>query len=365
MSLTLVNLTKRFGQVMAVSDLGIEVGMGEFVVFLGPSGCGKTTVLRLIAGLEAPDQGSVSYNNVNWTAIPPQKRDVAMVFQHYALYPQRSVRENIEYPLKLRKMISSERLARLQHVSDLLGIEALWDRKPRQLSGGEAQRVALARALVREPACFLLDEPLSNLDAQLRVRARSEIKRIQRALNVTTLYVTHDQEEAIALGDRIAIMNKGRLVQVGTAENLFEVPATSFVAGFFGKPPMNLFDAVVAGKDEIGPVVGLCEPGSNDPKLMVHANRQFAMQQSIKVGVRAEDIRLQGEVGKTSLTWNIEGVVALVEGLEPECTVHCDTQIGPILLRSQRKLPICASLTLRLDGSKAHYFDVQTGMRID
>jgi|SRR5579872_185656 len=364
MSLILTNLTKRFSHIIAVNQLQIDVATAEFVVLLGPSGCGKTTVLRLIAGLEAPDEGTIFHDNRDWTDVPPQKRDVAMVFQHYALYPHRTVRENIEYPLRLRRVSPAELLSRVHRISDLLGMEALWDRKPRQLSGGEAQRVALARALVREPACFLLDEPLSNLDAQLRAKARSEIRKIQRTLKVTTLYVTHDQEEAVALGDRIAIMNKGSLVQMGTPEELFHNPQTSFVAGFLGRPPMNLFAAEVVGKDELGWVIGLCAPGSNDPKFLVHSKQQLLPKQSLKIGIRAEHVSLEPDVRATE-NWAIPAVVSLIEGVEPDCIVHCDTQIGSILLRSHLKLPIGAFVTLHLRSSKTYYFDAQTEAKIE
>jgi len=243
-------LVKRFGEVTAVHDFSVEVPAGELLVLLGPSGCGKTTVIRLIAGLEIPDSGTVLINGRSCDDVPPQQRDVAMVFQQYALYPHRTVRGNIEYPLRLRNVEQQLRRDKVEWIAGLLGITRLLGRKPGQLSGGEAQRVALARALVRDPACFLMDEPLSNLDAQLRVRARAEIRRLQRHLRVTTIYVTHDQDEAVALADRIAVMRDGRLIQVGSPEELFRRPANAFVAGFLGRPPMNLLQATVVRKED-------------------------------------------------------------------------------------------------------------------
>jgi len=247
----LVNVTKKFGEVTAVDNLSLEIRDGEFFVLLGPSGCGKTTTLRMIAGLEEPTAGEIYIGDELVASpekdifVPPRDRDVAMVFQNYALYPHMTVFENIAFPLKLRKVPEEEIKRKVKEVAELLGIGELLNRKPRELSGGQRQRVALGRAIVREPKVFLLDEPLSNLDAKLRVRMRGELKKLQHKLGVTTVYVTHDQVEAMTMGDRIAILNVGKLQQVGTPDDVYMKPQNKFVAGFIGSPPMNFADVTL------------------------------------------------------------------------------------------------------------------------
>jgi len=231
----LVNVVKRFGEVVAVDHVSIDVEHGELFTLLGPSGCGKTTTLRIIAGLEYPDEGRVYFDDTDVTNLPPYKRNTGMVFQNYALWPHMTVFENVAYGLKIRKLPKEEIRKRVMEVLRLVRLEGLENRYPTQLSGGQQQRVALARALVIEPKVLLLDEPLSNLDAKLRVEMRDEIKRIQRQLGITTIYVTHDQEEAMVLSDRIAIMNNGKIMQIGTPRELYENPRNLFVASFLGK----------------------------------------------------------------------------------------------------------------------------------
>jgi multiple sugar transport system ATP-binding protein len=237
------DLHKRFDGVEAVAGIDLPVREGEFLVLLGPSGCGKTTLLRMIAGLEAPSSGDILIDGRIVTALPPRERNIAMVFQSYALYPHLSVADNIAFPLQARGMRRAAIRERVQQAAAMFGIERLLKRKPRQLSGGERQRVALARAVVREPVVFLLDEPLSNLDAQLRSAARDELQQFQRRLGTTTIYVTHDQIEAMGLGDRIAVLDHGRVHQLGTPLEIYGNPADTFVATFIGSPPMNLVDA--------------------------------------------------------------------------------------------------------------------------
>ncbi|MFI0351714.1 ABC transporter ATP-binding protein [Actinomadura sp. 9N407] len=227
-------------QVRALDGVDLAAGAGEYLVLLGPSGCGKTTLLRTIAGLEQPTGGEVLIDGQVVNGLPPRVRQVAMVFQSYALYPHKTVHDNIVFPLKAEKMPKDERTKKARWSAELLGIEPLLERKPRQLSGGERQRVALARALVRDPAVFLLDEPLSNLDAKLRASARDELRRFQERVGTTTIYVTHDQAEAMGLGDRIAVLERGRVRQVGTPVEVYDDPADTFVATFIGSPPMNL-----------------------------------------------------------------------------------------------------------------------------
>lgn len=243
------NLTKRFGDVTAVNDLSLDVQDQEFLVLLGPSGCGKTTALRCIAGLEALDEGEIYIGDRLVTGLAPKDRDVAMVFQSYALYPHRTVFDNIAFPLEMKRMSKTEIAGRVKRTADLLRIGHLLSRKPRQLSGGEAQRVALGRAIVREPQAFLMDEPLSNLDAKLRLHMRAELKRLQRDLRTTTIYVTHDQAEAMTMGDRIAILNQGTLQQLDSPLSIYKNPSSALIAGFVGSPPMNLVDCSLVQSD--------------------------------------------------------------------------------------------------------------------
>jgi multiple sugar transport system ATP-binding protein len=236
-------LSKHFADVVAVDGVDLRSEEGEFLVLLGPSGCGKTTLLRMIAGLEQPTEGEILLGGENVIGLPPRARRIAMVFQSYALYPHMTVANNIAFPLKAQGMEPGERTAKVQWAAELFGIERLLHRRPRQLSGGERQRVALARALVREPTVFLLDEPLSNLDAKLRAAARDDLMEFQRRIGITTIYVTHDQVEAMGMGDRIAVMNHGKVRQLGTPEVVYHHPADVFVAQFLGSPPMNLLEA--------------------------------------------------------------------------------------------------------------------------
>jgi multiple sugar transport system ATP-binding protein len=245
MTIKFQNVTKKFGDSPVVDDLSLEIDEGEFVVLLGPSGCGKTTTLRMLAGLESITSGDIYLNGERVNDVPTQQRDLAMVFQSYALYPHMSIAENIAYPLRVRKLDLNERRNRVMRVAKMLEIEPLLERRPRQLSGGERQRVALARAIVREPRAYLMDEPLSNLDARLRVQMRGELKRLQHQLGTTTIYVTHDQAEAMTLASRVAVMNKGRLQQFDTPLNIYNHPANRFVAEFVGSPSMNFIDGKI------------------------------------------------------------------------------------------------------------------------
>jgi ABC-type sugar transport system ATPase subunit len=243
-------VTKRFGDVHAVRELSLEIGDGEFMVLVGPSGSGKTTALRMLAGLESITSGSVVIGGREVNRVAPRERDIAMVFQDYALYPQMTVLDNLAFGLRRRKVPGEEISRRVEDAARVLDIGALLQRKPGQLSGGQAQRVALGRALVREPQVFLMDEPLSNLDAKLRTQTRGEIRRIQQQVRTTTVYVTHDQVEAMTMGDRIAVMNDGVLEQVGTPEELYERPANRFVGGFIGSPGMSFVEPGALGIDE-------------------------------------------------------------------------------------------------------------------
>jgi multiple sugar transport system ATP-binding protein len=254
-TIQLESISKTFGDFKVIDNLNLTINDKEFLVFLGPSGCGKTTTLRCIAGLETVDAGKILVDGKIINDVPPQKRDVAMVFQNYALYPFMKVRENLSFPLKLRNMSDDVVQRKVKEISELLRIQRLLDRKPKQLSGGEQQRVALGRALIRDPKIFLMDEPLSNLDAKLRVETRTEIKRLQRELGITTIFVTHDQAEAMALADRIAVLDRGIVQQIGSPNEIYHRPETTMVAQFMGSPPMNMlqgtFDSSNGGKVSI------------------------------------------------------------------------------------------------------------------
>jgi multiple sugar transport system ATP-binding protein len=266
----------------AVQDLNLSVADGEMLVVLGPSGCGKTTALRMLAGLEDPDAGDIRIDGRSVVDFEPKDRDIALVFQQYALYPHLTARNNILYPLKVQHLVQAERRSRVERVAQLLGIGRLLDRKPAQLSGGEQQRVALGRAIVRQPRVFLMDEPLSNLDAQLRLQMRTELKALQRELGITTFFVTHDQAEAMTLADRIAVMSLGRLQQIGTPDEVYDRPANLFVAEFLGSPPMNILPAERTSEGLVAAGIWhLPLPAGYDPAST-----------SLRVGLRPEAIEL-------------------------------------------------------------------------
>ncbi len=248
-NVTYKNVFKRYGDVAVISDLNMEVADKEFVVFVGPSGCGKSTSLRMLAGLEEISEGEILIGDRVVNDVPPKDRDIAMVFQSYALYPHMSVYDNMAFGLKLRKTPKADIDRRVKEAASILGLENLLDRKPKQLSGGQRQRVAVGRAIVREPAVFLMDEPLSNLDAKLRVTARAEISKLHKRLGTTFIYVTHDQVEAMTMGDRIAVLSDGLLQQIDSPRNLYNYPNNIFVAGFIGSPSMNFFDGTLVGEE--------------------------------------------------------------------------------------------------------------------
>ncbi|MDH5607178.1 MAG: sn-glycerol-3-phosphate ABC transporter ATP-binding protein UgpC [Anaerolineae bacterium] len=287
-SVTFSHVTKKFGDVIAVNDLDIEVQDQEFLVLVGPSGCGKTTALRLLAGLEDITEGEIKIGDHIVNDIAPKDRDIAMVFQSYALYPHMTVFDNMAFGLKLRKMDKAEIKRRVENAAEILGIEALLKRKPMQLSGGQRQRVAVGRAIVREPNVFLLDEPLSNLDAKLRVQTRAEISKLHKQLATTFIYVTHDQVEAMTMATRIAVMNAGVLQQIDTPQNLYDLPENKFVAGFIGSPSMNFFDAKIT--KENGKLFVDC--GSFN--LEIPAGKQKVYEghigKEVVFGIRPEDI---------------------------------------------------------------------------
>jgi len=323
----------------AVRSLDLEIGDGEFVVFVGPSGCGKTTALRMIAGLEEISRGTVRIGDQVVNDVPPKARDIAMVFQNYALYPHMSVFDNMAFGLKLQKVDKDEITERVNEAAHILGLDELLARKPAALSGGQRQRVAMGRAIVRKPSAYLMDEPLSNLDAKLRVQMRSEISRIQRDLGVTTIYVTHDQTEAMTMGDRVAVIRKGMLQQVDTPQNLYDRPMNLFVAGFIGSPAMNLFDArLVADGDGLAVEFGgfrLAVP----PQVVQErpALRSFT-DQIIVLGIRPESMEDAALAHDAPADRRIRTTVDLREALGHEVVVHCTIQAPPAMTEDAREL---------------------------
>ena len=294
----LEHVSKRFDDVTAVDDLTLDVADEEFLVLLGPSGCGKSTALRMIAGLEEPSDGTITIGDRVVNDVEAKDRDIAMVFQSYALYPHMTVRRNIEFPLRSRKVPADERARLVLDAAESLGLQELLDRKPGQLSGGQRQRVALARAIVRRPQAFLMDEPLSNLDAKLRVQTRAELVELQRRLAATVVYVTHDQVEAMTMGHRIAILERGVLQQVGAPQDVYARPANLFVARFIGSPPMNTVDGRVRTEGE-GLVAEL--PGGTAPLPAPLAGAITARGLTdVVVGVRPEDLRFAGPIPRAA-----------------------------------------------------------------
>jgi multiple sugar transport system ATP-binding protein len=307
----------------AVQDLDLDIADGEFLVLVGPSGCGKSTALRMVAGLEDISSGTMRFGDKVVNTLSPKDRDIAMVFQSYALYPHMSVADNIAYGLRLRRMDKDEIDRRVSKVAAMLELDALLDRKPRQLSGGQRQRVAMGRAIVREPQVFLLDEPLSNLDAKLRVQMRSEIAQVQHDLNVTTIYVTHDQVEAMTMGDRVAVLKAGILQEVGDPQYLYDYPANIFVAGFIGSPPMNMAMGRVDREGEtltvrLGSTKLTLHPSVTveRPALASYAGRDIA------VGIRSEDMEDARLVRDAPAGARLRAQVALVEALGSQIIVH-------------------------------------------
>jgi multiple sugar transport system ATP-binding protein len=351
-------LNKKFDLTHVVKDVDLQIHDKEFVVFVGPSGCGKTTTLRMIAGLEAITSGEIVIDDTVVNDVPPMDRDIAMVFQNYALYPHMSVAGNMAFGLKMRKFEKSEIEARIKRAADILGIGDLLHRKPRQLSGGQRQRVALGRAIVRDPKVFLFDEPLSNLDAKLRVQMRVELKKLHERLGTTAIYVTHDQVEAMTLGDRVVVMKDGLVQQVGEPLELYNTPANRFVAGFIGSPAMNFADVTLAASDgkvwaeAPGLRIGLPEPvahrvnGRNGGKATV--------------GIRPEDIHIAGPADPAELCFDVE--VEVVEQLGSE--ILLDTRVGNSTFVASvdptLRTRVHDRLKLAMNPARLHLFDAQT-----
>ena len=339
---------KQFGSFVALDDIDLDIRAVEFFALLGPSGSGKTTTLRMIAGLETPDRGVIEVDGDEVTYAPPGERDVAMVFQNYALYPHMTVRDNIAFPLKMDKVPKARIEPLVVQAAERVQIGHLLARRPGQLSGGQQQRVALARAIVREPKLFLLDEPLSNLDAQLRLETRVELKKLQQQLQVTTIYVTHDQEEAMTLADRMAVFLDGRIMQVGTPEQVFERPATSQVAAFIGSPPMNL----LAGELD-GQTLHLAGTTLTLPVAPAHAGGPLT------VGVRPNRLRI-GPGGVPARLYLAENL-----GESRLLNLYLDDQLIKLRLGEHQPLPDGDPIPVLFDPDALHLFDADSGLRID
>jgi len=358
----LSNVRKSYGEAEVIKGVDWTINDGEFVVIVGPSGCGKSTLLRMIAGLETITSGEISIKGKVVNKLEPSERDIAMVFQNYALYPHMSVYKNMAYGLKIKKIPKQEIEERVQKTAKILEIEDYLERSPRQLSGGQRQRVSMGRAIVRQPAVFLFDEPLSNLDAKLRVQMRLEIKKLQETLGITSIYVTHDQVEAMTLGHRLAVLNGGVVEQLGTPIEIYENPATVFVAGFIGSPSMNLIEAKL---DDAGKSVEM--PGGGTVKLpkvkKEHAGKK------ITAGIRPEHVTLAKD-NKSG----IEVAINVVEQLGADTLIHCsmdngNTKIGEVgfvvRLSGIQALEPGSKIRLNIAGKQVHLFDINTGMRIE
>ena len=365
----------------AVHDLSLSIADGEFMVLVGPSGCGKTTALRMVAGLEDITSGILRIGGKEVNDESPKERDIAMVFQNYALYPHMTVAQNIGFALKLRKLPKAELDAKVKEAADILGLTDWLDRKPGQLSGGQRQRVAMGRAIVRQPSVFLMDEPLSNLDAKLRVQMRAEVARIQRHLGVSTIYVTHDQVEAMTMGDRVTVMRDGRLQQVDTPQNLYDNPDNIFVAAFIGSPAQNLYDAIV-GEGARSIKLGSQEVDLPESVLVKRPGLRAYAGKDVVVGMRPEHLRAEGAASDGP---KITGDVDLVEALGSELVVHftidahrviaegavdkdeaAALQSGEGVARVEAKTPVKPGdrMTFSVDIEDMQFFDPKTGLAV-
>jgi multiple sugar transport system ATP-binding protein len=359
-SVTLEHVTKRFGEVTAVNDITIEVQDKEFLVLVGPSGCGKSTTLRLIAGLEEVTAGNIYIGDRLVNDVAPKDRDIAMVFQSYALYPHMSVYDNLAFGLRLRHTPKKEIDRRVHEAAEILGISALLNRKPKQLSGGQRQRVALGRAIVREPKVFLMDEPLSNLDAKLRVATRAELIKLHQRLQTTVIYVTHDQTEAMTMGSRIAVLRDGILQQLDTPQTLYDKPANMFVAGFIGSPSMNFFDAKLVGTPDAmyvdGSTFKVRVPADKAEKLVSHLGKEIVF------GIRPEDIVDRATVANVPSDSTMKVQVNVVEPLGSEQFVYLLSGDTEFVAKMDARTPIRAGqqMEVALDLAHMHAFDRAT-----
>ena len=355
-SVEIRNAVKFYGAVQALHSVNLEIADGEFIVLVGPSGCGKTTLLRMIAGLEVISGGDILISEEIVNDLKPKDRNVAMVFQNYALYPHKTVRQNIAFALRMRKVDKAEIGPRVEEAAAVLNLEPYLDRFPRQLSGGQRQRVAMGRALVRRPQLFLFDEPLSNLDAKLRIQMRTEIKSLQRQVGTTSIYVTHDQVEAMTLADRVVVLNEGRVEQIGAPMELFDKPANQFVASFIGSPPMNQF----SGRVEASNGTLSFRPNGADGAFSMPAVTNAGSEQSLVFGIRPEHLSIAPASGKPrEVTSHIKTVEPM--GSETLVVTEIDGQDVRILLRDDTKAFPGQHVALSPDPEHIHLFSANTG----
>ena len=356
----LENIVKRFGDVYAVKNVDLTIEDGEFVVLVGPSGCGKSTTLRMVAGLEPVSSGRIRFGNRVVNALPPKARDIAMVFQSYALYPHMNVYANMAFGLKLKGMKADEIRRRVKTAAELLNIETLLSRKPRELSGGQRQRVAMGRAIVRQPECFLFDEPLSNLDASLRAQMRVEIKKLHHRLATTMIYVTHDQIEAMTLADRIVVMDHGEIVQTGAPMEVYSHPVNKFVAGFIGAPRMNFFPATLAEADDGGQAVVVAR---STPLRLPRAETAYApyLGREVELGIRPEHLAVVPSSRRERAAFEV--TVEVVEPMGAQSLVVFDAggTEGSALCEPGDAPKAGERVTLHADMSCAHIIDLATG----
>jgi multiple sugar transport system ATP-binding protein len=367
----LEGVSKRFGAVTAVDDVSLEIGDGEFLVLVGPSGCGKSTLLRMIAGLEETTDGTIWIGDREVTDLAPRSRDVAMVFQTYALYPHMTVRQNLGYGLRARKTAKPEIAQRVGEVAQLLGLDELLERRPAQLSGGQRQRVAMGRAIVRQPQAFLLDEPLSNLDAKLRVGMRASLAQLHRRLGVTTVYVTHDQTEAMTLGQRVAVMRDGRVLQVDRPQQLYATPRNLFIAAFIGSPAMNLVEATV---DEAGLGFGQYRvPFRSAPatgRLVLGIRPESFEDAAFAPGLPTIQVRVEvlEELGSDAhVFFHVDAPPMTAEVLEAsadEGLLPADRALFTARVDARTRARVGETLELAVDPARFHFFDPQTGERL-
>ncbi|EFC80860.1 ABC transporter ATP-binding protein [Parafrankia sp. EUN1f] len=356
--IVLDGLTKQYGDVVAVDGIDLDIADGEFLVLLGPSGCGKSTLLRLIAGLIQPSGGRVLLDDEDITYAPPARRDLAMVFQSYALYPHLTVARNIGFPLRAARMPRARIRQRVEEVAALLELDGLLERRPRELSGGQRQRVAVGRAIIRDPRAFLMDEPLSNLDAKLRQATRAQFRTLHETLGATVVYVTHDQVEALSLATRIAMLDGGRLEQVGTPTEVFDEPASVFVAGFLGSPPMNLLPARVEGHD------GRVRVVAQGVEVDLWPGEEVESRDVI-LGIRPEHLRQTDSAGPVG-TPVLRGEVQAVENLGAEESAQCTVGGAVVQFRGARPLGLAAGQPVVLTTARdhIHLFDRSSGRRL-
>ncbi|MGB2027647.1 MAG: ABC transporter ATP-binding protein [Candidatus Puniceispirillaceae bacterium] len=351
---------KRFGAVTAVEDFNLSIGSSEFVVFVGPSGCGKSTTLRMLAGLEDVSSGTILIDGRAVNNVHPKERDIAMVFQNYALYPHLNVFDNISFGLRAKRLPKDEITTRTNEAAEILGLGELLKRRPGELSGGQKQRVAMGRAIVRKPKVFLFDEPLSNLDAKLRHKMRAEMKLLHQRVRTTTVYVTHDQVEAMTLADRIVIMNEGQIEQVGTPDEVYKFPASQFVASFIGSPAMNFATGVISGKGQKAALQ------TDSGESIALAGCEIPDGSQVQLGFRPEHMQLAKSGTPPKGHVSISGRISVIEPMGHETVLTCDAGFGEIVGKYEGDSRFQPGQTahFHIRADLLHYFDLKTGLRL-